>query len=127
MTTAAVAGLLYWLTPSHTITFVHPVQRPLVQPNVRNVCASEGNIGQTYAQLLNSGPVVKKVRTYPLIPIHGKSTIRADLLANWKEPIDDGVDPNGFHLVSGHAQVLEAALRNNDTGMKLHSLRESSP
>ena len=46
-TAAAVAGLLYWLTPSHTITFVHPVQRPLVQPTFATFAAQKAVIGQT--------------------------------------------------------------------------------
>ena len=118
LTNAALAGLLWWLTPFQKLRLVHAVQRPLIQPKFATLVAAKFSLGQTYAELLNTGPKNAQGKpTYPPIPISGKSTSKLDVLADWTEPIDDGSEVDGFHLASGHAHVLEAPVAATDTGL----------
>jgi hypothetical protein len=73
----ALNGGHWMLTPPKTLTLVHAVQQPLIEPQFQRL-ASARNLGDTKALLTDE------------IPISGKSTIQADINATWTEMIDDG-------------------------------------
>lgn len=115
LTAAAVAGLLWWLTPSRRLTLVHAVQRPLIQPQFDLLFATRTQPGQTSAYLENHEHNIEQ-HIKPM-PISGKSTGKLDILADWQEPIDTGAGDadKGFHYVNGHAHVLEVPVQPADT------------
>src|SRR5262249_13891556 len=69
-----ITGFGSWLVnPSRTLTLVHAVQRPLEPPAFQKWEAKRERIGQTTAKLIGA------------IAVHGKSTVKLDLMAEWDE------------------------------------------
>ena len=91
----AAGGALWLLTPPRTITLVHAVQQPLTPPQA-SVSALRGP-GDTGAFLGGT------------IAVHGHSSAKVDLFAEWSETIDD---PNQttFRVLSFRRHVYEAPI-----------------
>lgn len=77
---AALQGQHPMLTPYEEIVLVHAVERPLADP-VLVVGSVARDQGSTSAALIGH------------VQVHAKSTGRADLLAEWTEPLDDVAQP----------------------------------
>jgi len=96
----AIAGGAWMLTPYREIALVHAVQRPLAAPaftllrqrlaeNVQPLLAAHPELqGPFGAEVLMSD----QQRTFALLMgelgVHGKSTARVDIVADWNEPAD---------------------------------------
>lgn len=93
MLNAALTGSFWLLTPFREITLVHAVRQPLKEP-VLVLDPSKG-LGKTYANLNGT------------VAVHGKSTIKLDVTAEWSEPVDDLSD-SGPKTIRGKAHVFEA-------------------
>jgi hypothetical protein len=97
----ALDGGHWMLTPPKTLTLVHAVQQPLIEPEFQNLTADR-QPGKTFATLTDA------------FPISGKSTIRIDLQGTWKEPVDDlSNDPQPKILV-GSAQAFQVPIQAAD-------------
>jgi hypothetical protein len=72
----ALDGGHWMLTPPRPLTLVHAVQQPLIEPQFQNL-TNRKLLGGTIALLLDE------------YPISGKSTIKVDMQADWREPLDD--------------------------------------
>ena len=91
--TISAQGKNWLMTPFGELTLIHAT----VQPVGRPVCSSleaQKNYGQTSAIL------------YGQYEIHGHSTSKVELLANWEEPVDNLNEPEP-KVIEGKAQVLE--------------------
>jgi hypothetical protein len=77
----ALDGGHWMLTPPRTLTLVHAVQQPLIEPQFQDL-KNIRFLGATSTILADE------------FPISGKSTIRLDVNADWNEPVDDlSADP----------------------------------
>lgn len=89
----ALSGGHWMLTPFRELSLINAVPKPLVAPVFKDLAAIK-QLGRTYVDL--SG----------LIQIHGKSTGKVDIYANWKERIDNlnitGTGEDWSDQKSGH-------------------------
>ena len=90
----ALDGGHWMLTPPRTLTLVHAVQQPLIEPQFQHPGASKV-LGQTKATFTDE------------IPISGKSTIKVDLEAKWQEPVDDLSSLPQPRTLDGSAHAFE--------------------
>jgi len=91
----ALNGGHWMLTPPKTLTLVHAVQQPLIEPQFQSL-ASTRILGDTKAHLTDE------------IPISGKSTIKVDINATWTETIDDGTSDPQPKTPPGQTRAFEA-------------------
>jgi hypothetical protein len=82
------------LTPPRTLTLVHAVRQPPLDPQFQNLTSAR-SLGSTKARLQDD------------IPISGKSTIKVDINAAWNEMLDDGSDDVQPKTPSGEARAFE--------------------
>jgi hypothetical protein len=101
----ALQGRHWMLTPFREAIFVHPVQQPLEEPKIEKLSPTKG-LGETFAQL--NGRVT----------LHGLSTARVDLEAEWQEPVDDLTLPEPT-TINGKGHVLDAAPGEDHVAMTL--------
>ncbi len=94
-----LAGLHWMLTPFRELTLVHAVQQPLVTPEFRALRAHRGR-GETAATLIDT------------FPIDGRSTLKLDVGAEWRDVSDSGERPVWF---TGRAHAFEFPLEYVDT------------
>jgi len=76
----AVAGGVWMLTPFSSVSLVHAVQQPLLAPQIASI-STPRDPDTTFAYF---GAAV---------PVHGKSSARLDLQAQWEENVDDPAQP----------------------------------
>jgi hypothetical protein len=102
---AAVLSGQHWMfTPYREIVIVHAVQQPLLAPTLPTVT-----------------PTRLPAATYTTIDgdigFDAPSSQRLDVLAQWTEPFDDGVNPVGSVELAGNGRVgeLDIALGSPDT------------
>jgi hypothetical protein len=74
---AARNGWLWWLTPDEDLRLVHATARPAVPPKISRLTAKYRNPGVVPASLDG------------VLNVHGASTDKVALRAQWTEPIDD--------------------------------------
>lgn len=110
VSTAALKGILWLVTPYRKLTLVHAVQQPLITPDLRNLKARKA-LGNTYATLEGK------------FPISGKSTIKVDILAEWEEPIDPIGEPT-WRTLNGKAHVVELPVDYTDTEIVMGAPQE---
>ena len=91
----ALDGGHWMLTPPRTLTVMHAVQQPLIEPQFQHPEAAKA-LGQTNATFTDE------------IPISGKSTIKVDLEAKWQEPVERPFQP----AATADAQRLRPRLRD---------------
>ncbi|MCX8159589.1 MAG: hypothetical protein N3G18_01480 [Candidatus Saccharicenans sp.] len=91
--TISLQGRNWLMTPFRELTLMHATLQPVGKPLSKSLEARR-SLGQTSAIL------------YGEFEIHGPSTSKAELLADWKEPVDYLNEP-GPRVLDGKAQVLE--------------------
>ena len=79
----ALWGGLRWLTPARRLALVNAVQRPLIRPAFAPLFLNTRNPGDTFASF---GGVTA---------VDGGSTDKIEIVAQWDEAVDDGVNPPG--------------------------------
>jgi hypothetical protein len=90
----ALDGQHWMLTPPRTLTLVHAVQQPLIEPQFQNLTCTR-SAGSTSATLTDE------------FPLSGKSTDKVDINAVWQEPVDDLTDAPQPVILPGSARALE--------------------
>lgn len=98
---AALLGRHWLLTPFQEITLVHAVQQPLQEPQFFDLSAGK-KLGETHAELRGE------------VSVHGKSSSKLDILAEWQEWVDDPRDPGGPRQITGQAHVCEVPVEPED-------------
>jgi hypothetical protein len=98
----ALDGGHWMLTPPRTLTLVHAVQQPLIEPQFQRLRVAR-NFGETFATLFDE------------MPINGKSTIKLDIEANWQEHVDDLSDKDQPQVLNGAAHAFQVPLSAEDT------------
>ena len=103
-----VAGRNEQLTPHRIVTLVHAVPRPLVAPLID---PARSGVARTRGDTSASIGV--------MCPLDVASTGQVELLADWDEPVDDGVNPPSRRTVRAHVgrRSLDAALADGDVGI----------
>ncbi len=101
----ALQGSHWMMTPFRTVTIVHAVQQPLGKPGAKKFLVVRGP-GETHASFDAS------------LDVHGPSSAKFDLLAEWKEPVDNINEP-AWRMLEGRAHVLEAQLGRSATTFTL--------
>lgn len=98
-------GLHWMFSPWRNIRLVHAVQQPLEKPTFEaNTLKSDRNYNDTSAKLSAT------------IKVHGSSTDKIDIKADWKEQIDDLKNTN---IVTGEFQTHVATLQSAYCNKKL--------
>ena len=92
----AAAGALWMLTPPATITLVHATQHPLKAPVISTMNTVRGS-GDTGVFLGGT------------IGVHGKSSAKIDLIANWQETADR-LDEPAPRVLSFERHVYEVPI-----------------
>ena len=82
------------VTPHRSLTLVHATQQPVCEPRFQSLNVSQRQLGDQYADLNAQ------------IPLHGGSTGRFEIEAEWEEWIDDP-QRDGPELVSSLGQLGE--------------------
>ena len=88
------------ISPRRALTLVHAVARPLIAP-VLNMQAQRDQ-GSTLTGFEGAA-----------IPFDGKSTAKVELLAEWDEPVDDGVNPPGRVSRKQHVAELQPDIQGS--------------
>jgi hypothetical protein len=79
---ALARGLGWLVTPGRTVHLVHATQRPLTTPANKNMPKPKRAFGATWADVV-----------FPLIELHGRTTQKIDMLAEWMMDVDDILEP----------------------------------
>lgn len=87
-------GENWLLTPKVDMSFVHAVDQPMIQPKFTSKAHVERRQGETHATLID------------WMAIHGKSTSKLDVKAEWTENVDD---PSAGAPRMGDTAVKKAA------------------
>ncbi|MDI6849316.1 MAG: hypothetical protein QME69_05935 [Candidatus Saccharicenans sp.] len=103
--TLSLQGRNWLMTPFREITLIHATLQPVGLPSNRSLAAERG-LGQTSAVLFGE------------FELHGHSTSKAELLADWKEPVDYLNEP-GPRIIDGKAHVLEFKIEPLMTSLTL--------
>jgi hypothetical protein len=90
----ALNGGHWMMTPPKTLTLVHAVQQPLIEPQFQSL-ASARNLGDTKAHLTDE------------IPISGKSTAKVDINAAWTDTVDDGTSLPQPQTLLAHTRAFQ--------------------
>lgn len=91
--TISLQGRNWLMTPFREITLIHATVQPVGRP-LNKFLETDKSLGQTSAILFGE------------YEIHGHSTSKAELIADWKEPVDYLNEP-GPRVIDGKALVLE--------------------
>ncbi|NJN27933.1 MAG: hypothetical protein HC819_19145 [Cyclobacteriaceae bacterium] len=111
----AESGQHWMISPARELELVHAVQQPVDAPKI-NTIHSTRVFDQTSADIHTS------------IAVHGYSTLKIDLQANWKEIIDlphhaapEWIDKSGavndISIDYHQKELLRGSIPNEDTGM----------
>ncbi len=103
--TLSLQGRNWLMTPFREITLIHATLQPVGKPRHKSLEARR-TLGQTSAIL------------YGEFELHGPSTSKAELLADWKEPVDYLNEP-GPRVLDGKAHVLEFKVDPAQTSLTL--------
>lgn len=107
--TEALTGANWMLTPFRRLVLVHATQQPVCKPVLAKAWPQRPS-GATYADLFGS---------HPNITLHGPSTGKFEVLAQWKEWIDDPLrdDPAkpGPRRIACEGALGEIRLAENHT------------
>lgn len=78
---AARDGWLWWLTPDEDLRLVHATARPAIPPKISRLVAEPRSANVVAANLDG------------VLDVHGASTDKVELRAEWAEPVDDPTAP----------------------------------
>jgi hypothetical protein len=120
----AAEGGHWMLTPPHLITLVHAVQQPIGAPYFTQIEAQHP-AGEAATSALQSVDMSGPTRDAALatltgwrtlnapdayligaLRVHGASTIKIDIVAEWSDPVDDGVNPPGRIAQTTHVDEI---------------------
>jgi hypothetical protein len=102
----AAQGLMWMMTPFRDVTVVHAVQQPIGRPAKTKFVALK-HLGDTFATLDAN------------LTVHGWSTTKIDLLADWQEPLDN-VREAAWRMITGSAHVLEHTIEREATSLVMN-------
>jgi hypothetical protein len=120
----ATEGGHWMLTPPHLLTLVHAVQQPIGHPAFTQLdvqhppgqpsdskLQSEDMSGPTSdvaLATLSGWRTLKAPDAYLLggLYVHGASTVKIDILAEWDDPVDDGLTPPTRSQQKTHADEI---------------------
>jgi len=75
--TTTLIGQNWMLSPKQDLTFIHAVDQPMIAPLFTGRAHMERKPGETHATLVD------------WMQVHGKSTVKVDIDAEWTENVDD--------------------------------------
>jgi hypothetical protein len=108
VTQHARKGVHWMFSPWRTLRLVHAVQQPLVKPVLeKSATVSRKDFDDTFARIST------------VITLHGASTDKIDVNADWKQWIDDIDDPTGPKQVTGKTHVATIPAEYDDKKMNL--------
>jgi hypothetical protein len=122
----ATEGGHWMLTPPHLLTLIHAVQQPIGRPEFVQLDVQHHPdpevVGDSDLQSEDmSGPTAEvalatlsgwrtpnSLDAYLVggLRVHGASTAKIDILAEWDDPVDDGTTPPGRSAQSTHADEI---------------------
>jgi hypothetical protein len=121
----AVEGGHWMLTPPHILTLVHAVQQPIGRPAFTQLDVQHHPTDQNNDSKLHSvdmtGPTEgialdtlsgwrtpNSLDAYLIggLHVHGASTVKIDILAEWDDPVDDGLVPPTRSQQRTHADEI---------------------
>jgi hypothetical protein len=103
-------GRHWMIAPFRELVLVHAVQQPLIIPAFKTLVAGKA-IGRTVATIRDE------------FPISGKSTAKADILAEWQEPIDALSEPE-WQSIPGKTHVCEIPVEPDDEALSIRHPHE---
>lgn len=103
----AIHGDFWLLTPKQEIVLVHAVKQPLLPPLLENVDGETAtrDRGQT-ALVFND-----RVCGPPVLTVHQASTSKVDVMAEYREPIDDPTVPDGTRWLEGKSRAFDVIVQ----------------
>ncbi len=104
--TLAVSGEHWMMTPFRTVVLSHAVQQPIGKPGQKKFQVVRG-LGETHAVFDAE------------LDVHGSSSQKFDLEADWQEPIDN-VAEKTWRMLDGKARVLDQTLARGVTSFKMN-------
>jgi len=108
-------GRHWMLTPYRTLTLVHAVARPLSAPKFTLLNSNRGTVGQSVSSV--SGEIL----------VDRKSTAQVDLLAAWKDRIDDiAADGPGVEEHNATVGTVKIPFTDNPISQDLGLLKAST-
>ncbi len=96
----AKKGQHWMITPYRELRIVHAVQQPLLEPSVEKWVPIK-TYGATFAMI------------HGKIGVHGRSTDRFDVRAEWSEPFDD-ITMSEWAMVDGKGQAFSLPVKETD-------------
>lgn len=102
----AIAGSHWMMTPFRTVVLTHAVQQPIGKPGQKKFQVERG-LGDTH--------VVFDAE----LDVHGSSSQKFDLAADWKEPVDNLAEKT-WKTLDGSAHVLDQALERGVKSFKMN-------
>lgn len=109
--TLSLQGRNWLMTPFREITLIHATLQPVGKP-LNKSFQVQRNLGQISAVLFGE------------YELHGPSTSKAELIADWKEPVDFLNEP-GPRVLDGKAHVLEFKIDPGQTTLTLTPVPET--
>jgi len=109
------------LTPPHLLTLVHAVQQPLGRPAFSRLTAQftpsastlrtqpeSAPTATTELDVLTSWRRLGSTDAYLVgaLRVHGGSTAKVDIHAEWTDPVDDGVNDPGLETFNSHVDEV---------------------
>lgn len=102
----AIAGSHWMMTPFRTVVLTHAVQQPIGKPGQKKFQVERG-LGDTHV-----------VFDAELV-VHGSSSQKFDLAADWKEPVDNLAEKT-WKTLDGSANVLDQTLGRGVKSFKMN-------
>jgi hypothetical protein len=119
----AAEGGHWMLTPPHLLTLVHAVQQPIGHPEFIQLDAQHralgidsklqsedmrGPTGAVALDTLTGWRTPKALDAFLMggLRVHGASTAKIDLFAEWEDPVDNGIDPPSRLHQQAHADEI---------------------
>lgn len=108
---ALARGLGWLVTPGRTVHLVHATQRPLTNPANKNMPKPKRDFGATWADV-----------EFPLIEVHGRTTQKIDMLAEWEMDVDDILEQAPVRQKQG-ALAFEQHIEERTATTIAHTMR----
>ncbi|WAS91569.1 hypothetical protein [Nannocystis punicea] len=99
----AIRGGLWMLTPKRELFLVHAVRQPLLRPRLEHLDEQTASrrCGET-ALTFHDLPCKK-----PVLSVHQASTSRVDVMAEYREPVDDPSSADGTRWLEGRERAFD--------------------
>ncbi len=101
-----IDGQMPQIVPQRNISFAHAVQRPTLVPAITDQFGQATAMACSY--IYTDGRTVAEFSPYAVI--HAGSTARLEILAEWDETVDDGINPPFVRHVSKRAWGTDVAV-----------------